>query len=104
MAFAIDVIALDEGGCVVGLRENLRPGSLVFFGWQTREVLELPVGQIELASVRLGHRLLVTTSEPPALHALPCFSSPASFSPATLSPSQSSPSQSSPATRPMTTA
>jgi uncharacterized membrane protein (UPF0127 family) len=62
MAFAIDVIAIDRSGRVVGLREDLRPCRAAFFNWRTHEVLELPAGRIARAAVHLGDQFRVVSA------------------------------------------
>jgi uncharacterized membrane protein (UPF0127 family) len=57
MVFSIDLIALDHNCCVIGLKPNVLPQRIALFGFDTRDILELPAGQIQRASVRVGDRL-----------------------------------------------
>ncbi len=58
MTFAIDAVALDRHHRVVGLRSNLVPRRVALFSLCARAVLELPAGQIDRASIRLGDQLI----------------------------------------------
>lgn len=58
MRFAIDVIALDEGGHVVDLAENLKPWRIRLPRPGCVGVLELPAGTITLSGTRLGDAIV----------------------------------------------
>ena len=56
MSISIDAIGLDKYGRVLGIRAYLKPGRVVFFGWRTRSILELPAGQSTRMKVSVGDR------------------------------------------------
>ncbi len=49
MRFPIDVIMLDAGYCVVGIRKNVRPWRMVFCEKGTRQILETAVDATDLS-------------------------------------------------------
>ena len=44
MRFAIDVVFLDRDGRVLSIRENVRPGRVVFGGWKADATVEAQTG------------------------------------------------------------
>jgi uncharacterized protein len=60
MKFALDIVTLDQGRCVVGLWENVRPWRVCGLDARTRSVLMLPVGQIARAKISPGDQLALT--------------------------------------------
>lgn len=56
MKFAIDVLFLDSGYKVVGIRENMLPGSHAS-NRQARHVLELKAGEIKKHNIKIGEQL-----------------------------------------------
>ena len=63
MGFALDVIFLDARQQVVHLIEGLQPWRISPIVWQSRSVIELPVGVIARSGTRVGHRLQMTEVE-----------------------------------------
>ena len=57
MRFALDVLLLDEGGRVVALFPDLRPGASTGFLKGARFALEVPVGTIEASGTQMADRL-----------------------------------------------
>lgn len=56
MKFPIDVIFLDRNYQVVGIRENMLPGSRASNS-KARHVLELKAGEVERHSLKIGEQL-----------------------------------------------
>ncbi len=63
MRFPIDVLFLDRGWRVVGLRKALAPGRLAWGGWRAVRTLEASAGWLEPERLRLERFL------PPSLQA-----------------------------------
>ncbi|HEX9369976.1 MAG TPA: DUF192 domain-containing protein [Roseiflexaceae bacterium] len=62
MRVAIDVLFVDRGDCVVGLRVAMPPGR-PFAGvapWRGRYVIEMPAGVIAMTGTALGDQLALT--------------------------------------------
>ena len=59
MRFAIDVVALDSEMKVVGLYRNLQAWRIAATSAETRSVLELPAGQLDVSQLGLGERLVL---------------------------------------------
>ncbi len=57
MRFAIDVAFVDREDRVVAIAPNVRPWRIAGGGWHARAALELPVGALAAADVRIGDRL-----------------------------------------------
>jgi uncharacterized protein len=62
MRFAIDVIALDRHLRVLSLSREIGPFRVAGLSWQTRCVLELPVGTIGGSATQVGDQLQVDSS------------------------------------------
>ena len=54
MRFAIDVIGLDDGLCVVRIWPRLAPRRLTRLSWKVRSVVELGDGEAARCGVRVG--------------------------------------------------
>lgn len=54
MRFAIDVIFINRGGRVVGLRQAMPPGRPYAGAWRARATIELPAGAIAASNTQLG--------------------------------------------------
>ncbi len=61
MRFPIDVVFINRGGRVVGMRSALPPGRPYAGAWGARAVIELPAGTIATTGTQLGD--LIETSE-----------------------------------------
>jgi uncharacterized protein len=59
MAFPIDVIALDQDYQVLGTWSHVRPWRLKVFGRDTRRVLELASGSLQLTDIARGDFLQI---------------------------------------------
>lgn len=59
MRFAIDVLALDEGGTVIDCVSNLRPWRMRLPRKGTAGVLELPAGTLAASHTSLGHQIVL---------------------------------------------
>jgi uncharacterized membrane protein (UPF0127 family) len=59
MRFAIDVLALDEGGTVIDAVSNLRPWRMRLPRRGTAGVLELPAGTLAASQTNVGHRIVL---------------------------------------------
>lgn len=57
MRFAIDVAFVDREDRVVAIAANVRPWRIAGGGWHARAALELSVGALAAADVRVGDRL-----------------------------------------------
>jgi uncharacterized protein len=57
MKFPIDIVVLDKKDVVVGVQENLKPGSIGQFFWGGHSTLELPVGAIKASGTAKGDRI-----------------------------------------------
>ena len=57
MKFAIDVVALDDGGRVIDMVEAMKPRRIRLPRRGTAGVLELPAGWLARTGTRLGHRI-----------------------------------------------
>jgi uncharacterized membrane protein (UPF0127 family) len=62
MAFAIDVVALNEHYRVLGSWGHVRPWRFKIFSREARRVLELPSGTLERAMLDLGDQLALTNN------------------------------------------
>jgi len=60
MAYAIDAVFLDHEGVVVGLVENLKPGSISKTFWKAKGCLELPAGTLSGTDTRLGDTIVLS--------------------------------------------
>ncbi len=58
--FPVDVVFLDDRGCVLAVRQNLRPWRLAFGPRKTHAVLETPAGAI---GVERGEELRVEPAD-----------------------------------------
>lgn len=63
MGFSVDAVFLDEQQQVIHVIEELKPWRVSPIVWESRSVLELPVGTIANSGTRVGHRLQVTEVE-----------------------------------------
>ncbi|MBI5598335.1 MAG: DUF192 domain-containing protein [Deltaproteobacteria bacterium] len=54
MRFPIDVLFLDSGGRVVGIRENMPPMRLSWFFLKAEAALELPAGTVSSTGTMVG--------------------------------------------------
>jgi uncharacterized protein len=59
MLFTIDVVLIDKDFKVVGLRECLRPFSLVWPSFRAESVIELPAHTIRRSRTEVGDQLLI---------------------------------------------
>ena len=59
MAFPIDVVALDQDYRVLGTWSHVRPWRLKVFGRDTRRVLELASGSLQLTDITRGDLLQI---------------------------------------------
>jgi hypothetical protein len=59
MLFRIDVVLIDRGKRVVGLRTRMRPFSLFLPNFRARSVLELPAHTIERTATEIGDELQI---------------------------------------------
>ena len=69
MRFAIDVLALDEGGTVIDCVSNLQPWRMRLPKKGTAGVLELPAGTLAASRTGLGHQIVLELGrgeEPPS--------------------------------------
>jgi uncharacterized membrane protein (UPF0127 family) len=57
MAFPIDVVFVDKGYSVLGVREAVRPFRVTRVFWKASGVLELPVGTIRESCTEVGDQL-----------------------------------------------
>jgi hypothetical protein len=64
MRFAIDVLALDEGGTVIDAVSNLRPWRMRLPRRGTAGVLELPAGTLQASHTDVGHRIVLEAGHP----------------------------------------
>jgi uncharacterized protein len=58
MRFAIDVLFVDRGGLVIGIRHALRPWRIAF-SMRAFAVIELPAGTLTRCPVQVGERVTV---------------------------------------------
>lgn len=63
MRFAIDIVALDEGGVVVDRVTSLKPWRIRLPRRGTAGVLELRAGALEATGTRMGHRIELTAGD-----------------------------------------
>jgi len=63
MRFAIDVVALDEGGKVIDCVSNLKPWRLRLPRRGTAGVLELPAGTLAASGTAVGHQVFLELAE-----------------------------------------
>ena len=56
MKFSIDIVFLDRNYQVVGIKENMLPGSRAS-SRKARHVLELKAGEVERHSIKIGEQL-----------------------------------------------
>jgi uncharacterized protein len=63
MMFALDVVLIDKGLKVVGLREAVQPFSVVWPASCTESVLELPAHTIFTSRTEVGDQLLIERCE-----------------------------------------
>ena len=63
MRFAIDVLALDEGGTVIDCVSNLKPWRMRLPRRGTAGVLELPAGTLAASGTAVGHQVLLEMAE-----------------------------------------
>jgi len=57
MKFAIDIVVLDKHDVVVGVQENLKPGTIGKFFWGGHSTLELPAGALRASGTAKGDRV-----------------------------------------------
>jgi len=62
MKFSIDVVGLDKTLRVVRIWPRLVPFRLTSISFRVTSVLELPAGQIDSSSIRVGDQLSIQTS------------------------------------------
>jgi uncharacterized protein len=62
MRFPIDVVALDSRMRVLEARQHLGSFRIAAVGWNTRSVLELPVGAIRESRIEIGDQLAIAMS------------------------------------------
>lgn len=58
MRMSIDVVFLDRGGMVLGIRRSLPPWRIAAGGTRARQTLELPGGTIERLKLQPGDHLV----------------------------------------------
>lgn len=63
MQFPLDLIYLDQDGCVVGLFENVRPWRVAPVRMRAASVLELPSGAIAHSTTQSGDRIEMITMQ-----------------------------------------
>ena len=63
MRFAIDVLALDEGGTVIDAVPNMGPWRMRLPKRGTAGVLELPAGTLAASQTGVGHRIVLELGE-----------------------------------------
>jgi uncharacterized protein len=59
MRFSIDVVMLDRNAGVVGVRESVRPFSIIWPNLRAKSILELPVDTIAKSSTETGDLLQI---------------------------------------------
>ena len=59
MLFPIDVVLIDRGNTVVGLRREMRPFSLLLPNFRARSVLEFPAYTIRRTATEIGDELQI---------------------------------------------
>jgi uncharacterized protein len=59
MLFRFDLILIDKGYRVVGLRESIRPFTMTWPNFRARSVLELPVRTIATSRTEVGDQLRI---------------------------------------------
>ena len=67
MPYAIDAVFIGKEGRVAKVVENLKPWRVVWWARGARDCLELPVGTVAMAQIRLGDRLSIAGAPSEAL-------------------------------------
>jgi len=63
MLFPIDVVLIDRGSMVVGLRNEMRSFSLLLPNFRARSVLELPAHTIRRTATEIGDELQIESCD-----------------------------------------
>ena len=63
MRFAFDVVLIDRDFKVVGLREMVRPFSVLVPNFRAESVMELPPHSISLSRTEIGDQMLIERYE-----------------------------------------
>ena len=64
MRFPIDLVLLNRSALVVGVRERVRPYSVVWPNFNARSVLELPVDTVSSTRTEIGDQMQIDVAAP----------------------------------------